>query len=131
MLVIRDKQLNALAEMRTTQFVERMVEYVAADFPHPFATLKEEGVRNWIADILQFGARHRIESNGALAVLLQLTMMFGARLERSPDAEWAIEFLAKESVPDTLRLRMIRDRLSAYTQGRAIRKFEPGTPSGV
>src|SRR5687767_4539331 len=106
MLTIRHDQLIGLAKMRESRFLEKMVLYVATEFPTEYGRLQESGARKWVFDIFQLAAQHNVDAEGAIATMVHLSMMFGPRLERSPEAAWANEFLAKTTIPDTLRLQM-------------------------
>lgn len=120
MLVIRSPQLASLALAGDEQFEIRMAQYVQTDFPSSYRQLGEAGVHGLLQAVIEEGRSWRIESEGAVAVLLQLTLMFGPRFERSPDARWAQTLIANTTVPESLRMQMIRDRLAARTQGRSV-----------
>lgn len=124
MLTIRNTQLDALGADRGGAFVSRMLAYIRGDFPSRFEELGEQGVRRAIADATAFGETNGVRTEGGIAVLLQLTMMFGPAFERSPDAAWANALLVNQSVPESLRVSMIRDRLTARTGGRSIARHQ-------
>jgi hypothetical protein len=125
MLTIRKEQIHVISQPSDEAFIDRMVAYVRGDFPRQFEEMGPDGVRAFIREVMALGLRHEVEAGGAMAVLLQLTLMFGMNFERSPDAAWANELLSMVSVPDKVRMEMIRTRLASATQGRAIRKFTP------
>lgn len=120
MWVIRTPQLDSLALARDEQFAKRMAQYARTDFPAAYQQLGETGVLALLRSVIDTGRPLGIESEGSLAVLLQLTLMFGPQFERSPDAGWAQTLMANRSVPESLRIQMLRDRLTSRTQGRSI-----------
>lgn len=97
-----------------------MAQYARTDFPAAYQQLGETGVLALLRSVIDTGRPLGIESEGSLAVLLQLTLMFGPQFERSPDAGWAQTLMANRSVPESLRMQMLRDRLTSRTQGRSI-----------
>ena len=105
------------------QIVPRSPIPIIADIHHQYRmalAALEAGVHGLLQAVIEEGRSWRIESEGAVAVLLQLTLMFGPRFERSPDARWAQTLIANTTVPESLRMQMIRDRLAARTQGRSV-----------
>jgi hypothetical protein len=123
MLHIRESQLDVFGHRLREAFIRRMITYVATEFPDQHRDLGEAGTRQLIEHTIETGRRHAIETEGGVAVLLQLTLMFGQDFERSPDAAWANDLIATHSVPESLRMRMIRERLTARTQGRSIVRY--------
>ena len=51
---------------------------------------------------------------------------FGEELENSPDKEWADEMLAHPTMPASLKMTLIYQRLTEQSQGRVIVPFRPG-----
>jgi hypothetical protein len=129
MLTIRKEQLRFFSRESDEKFIGKMVDYVRSEFPLQFQELGVDGTRSLIEKVMALGLQHRIESPGAMAVLLQLSLMFGEKFEHSHEAAWANQMLATHSVPDTARMDMIRARLTSVTQGRSMRKFVPGAPA--
>lgn len=125
MLIIREEQLHLFGQVFTDQFTDRMVPYVKRDFPAQAKQLTEPGIRALIKEVLDLAELHKFESEGAVAALLQLTLMFGLKFRRSPDSAWANALLSNVSVPDPVRMDMIRTRLTANSQGRATVPFTP------
>lgn len=120
MLVIRDAQLEVFRRRGEDRFVERMVARVAVAFPSRFARLKVDGIRALVRDAMQVGARDGVRSETAVALLIELWVTFGAQLERSPEQAWALELLAHPRLPDTLKLQLMHERLTALSAGRPV-----------
>lgn len=125
MLTIRDEQLEALNAAKLQRFEERMAQYVAAEYPRRYASLMEEGTRRLIRNGIEFGTHHGIETEGALAVLIELMVEFGMQFERSPDRAWAERMLALSSIPGPIKVAAIRERFDERTGGRRILIVSP------
>ncbi len=94
MLTIRKERIHVISRRSDEEFIDRMTTCVRGDFPHQFEELGPARVRAFTQEVMALGLRHEVEAGGAMAVLLQLTLMFGMNFERSPDAAWAKELLA-------------------------------------
>jgi len=129
MLTVRNAQLILLAEPGNQAVQDRMVRYVESDFPARFAEWGLAGSRAFVQRGLAVAAANGIDTEGAIAVLLQLMIAFGEQFERSPDRDWACELLAHPTLPPSLKMQMLRQRMMATTQGRSIVSF-PHKPAG-
>ena len=102
-----------------------MATSVAADYPDRFRDVGDAGIRQLINRAIETGRQYGIETEGAVAVLIQLMIYFGERFELSPDRDWAFEMLAHPVAPPTLRISLVRDRMLARSQGRMVTQFRP------
>jgi hypothetical protein len=123
MLIIRPAQMEVFRRRAVDRFVERMVQYVAREFPDRYAAFGDAGCEDYVRTALKSAATFRIEHEGAVAVYLELMLEFGDNFERAPHREWAGNILANVDLPGPKRIDMIRERFSAATRGRRIVAF--------
>jgi hypothetical protein len=128
MLIIRDAQMKSFGADAQAQFVDRMVQHLAAEFGTRVAEWGEAGTREFVQRVILSGEQHNIRSTGAVAVLIELMAEFGERFELTPDKAWARKLLAHPTLPDHPKVDALRDRLSSRTGGRKIVHALPPTP---
>ena len=125
MLTIRATQLSILGRNSRREFEDRMVAHISTGYPRHYARLGEEGARRLVRDAIETGEARGIDTVGAVSVLIELMVEFGERFERAPDRGWAAEILENPALPGQLKVRLIRDRFEARTQGRTVVLSEP------
>lgn len=120
MLTVRTPQVAALSAAKVQHFRDRMAKHLAAEHPGRCEAMGEQGTMELIQRGIDAGARHGIDTEGAVGVLIELMVEHGERFERSPDRAWVHEILAHPTLPGQLKVTLIRDRLAARAGGRRV-----------
>jgi hypothetical protein len=123
LLTIRYEQQLALERDLRERYIDRMVDSVAKDYPRQFDAMGSSGTRDLVGRAIKKGHANHVDTQGGVAVLLQLMIEFGEEFELSPDKAWADEVLAHASLPPQLRVRLMRDRMRARSHGRVVTRF--------
>lgn len=123
MLLIRKLQFDMLGQSRRKQFEDRLLRIFESDYPDVCEGLGHEKAQSFITRTMAAAERYGIEVEGAVIVFLGLRVENGEDFQLSPDGEWALQMLANQTVPDVLRVSLVRDRLRERNQGRRIEKF--------
>jgi hypothetical protein len=120
MLVVRKEQVAVFRADAERRFAERMRAYIAEAHTARYQAMGDEGTKQLVQKGIEAAERHGIDTEGATAVLIELMVEFGERLERSPDRKWAEGILALPDLPGQVKVTAVRDRLSASTGGRRM-----------
>ena len=120
MLIIRDEQIEALGRARIAGFTDQMVAYIRREYPHHQLSQAMPQTRAFVESAIVSARQLRISSSGALAVLIELRLLYGDNLERAPDRAWARNILAHPTLPDHIRVGTVQERLSERTGGRTL-----------
>lgn len=120
MLRIRDEQLDVLKHDAVTGFVHRMAEFVMHDYPSIAQALGERGLEQLVRRAISLGAGHGIDTEAGVTAWLSLLVQYGEDLERSPDRAWAMKVLAHATLPASLKVEMLVERLGQRSQGRIV-----------
>jgi len=119
-LVIRSEQMKALGEASVASFEDRVLRQTATAYPDQYSEMGESGLRSLIRRAIKTARAHGIDTEGGVAVLLELMILFGEKFERSPERKWANEMLRDPDLPGLLKIRLIRERIMSSTQGRPV-----------
>jgi hypothetical protein len=114
MLVIRRAQLEAL----NRPFLDAFKARVAEDLRRRYPEMGEKGIGALIEEGIAKGRRYDIQSEAAVAGLIELMAEHGAEFETGPGWEWAAEVLADPTRPGDARLSRLKSRLEFHGQGR-------------
>jgi len=117
--------MAAFAAESRKSFEDRTTIAVAEGYPAKYAELKEAGTRLFVRRAIESGARHNVGTEGAVAVLIELTMVFREGFALAPNRPYARKTLAHPTLPEAVKPVAIRERLTARTQDRIIDRFEP------
>lgn len=120
MLVIRTEQMAAFRDQASKQFDRHMVDYLYSEHPALTQPMGRDAVFDLIRRARFSASQYRIEKSGALALWIELWLMYGDELKRSPDRAWAQNILRHPVLPDYIRVERVRERLFATTGGRAV-----------
>jgi len=123
MLIIRDEQLALFRGARIKRFVDDLVRHLAAEYPLHCNGMKKSAIREFVHRTLSAAAKLRIDTEGAIAVLAELRLIYGENFERAPDREWIRNILAHSTLPGYLKVEAVQDRLSEKTEGRVLVPF--------
>jgi hypothetical protein len=119
-VIVRREQVAVFRADAQRRFAERMRAYIAEEYPRHYEVLGEEGTNGLVQKGIEKAAQHGIETEGATAVLIELMVEFGEKLERSPERAWAEKMLAEPEVPGQVKVKAIRERFEASTGGRRL-----------
>lgn len=108
---------RAAAEER---FAERLRAYIAEEYPERYRALGEDGTRKLVRKGFEAAARYGIDTEGATAVLVELMIVFGERLERSPERAWAETILTLPDIPGQVKVSAVSQRFAEATGGRRL-----------
>lgn len=120
MLIMRDAQTAALSEVSLLHFKERVAHYLATEYPTHADSLGSTGLTTLVDDGIASATRLGLRSEGAVAVWIELTLLFGQDLELSPERGWAHRILAHPTLPDHIKVDLVRERLTRLTAGRPL-----------
>lgn len=120
MLTIRQAQLDVLSEKACEAFEHQMTDYLLAEYPALTEPMGRDGVLELVRRGRRAAADCRVYNTGAVSVWIELWLLFGDELKRSPDRAWAQRILRHPVLPDYVRLERVRERLFARTGGRAV-----------
>ena len=112
------------------RFEREMAAWLRGEYPDRFGGAKEGEAGQLVQAAMQTGARHGIDTDRSLTVLIALMADYGERFELSPDAGWGREMLAHPTLPADLKMRMIWAGFDSRTQGRAIVRISAGDGGG-
>ena len=112
-----------LGRVPYNSFINRMVKYIATEYPRQYASMGQAGAREFVVGVIQKGRQNHVETKGGLAVLLELMIAFGDNFQNSPHKEWANELLAHPTLPEQIKMRILRERMTALSQGRVVVRF--------
>jgi hypothetical protein len=119
-LTIRDGQLDAFRNLATHDFDCKMVAYLREEHPALALPLGQEGLFDLVRRARLAAAGYGVLNTGAVGVWIELWLMFGDELKRSPDRAWAERILRHPVLPDYVRVERVRERLLQRTGGRSI-----------
>jgi hypothetical protein len=122
-LLIRNEQMAIFSDFYKQSFEDRMAANIMRDHPERFRETSQ--AKQLIARAIETGRQYGIETEGGVAVLIQLMICFGENFELSPDRKWAFDMLAHPVAPAVLRISLIRDRMMSRSQGRVVTPFRP------
>lgn len=127
MLTIRNEQILQFRRAKVEEFVDSMCAYLAEEFPNWYEGTGEKGVRDFVRRNIERAKEHRVETKGAVAIFIDLTLQYGDSFERMPERAWALKTLTHPTIPDHVRMEEIQDRAQARTGGMKLRmaKDEP------
>lgn len=120
MLTVRTAQLAAFQQARTQGFVDHMLVHLANEYPRNFSQLAPDQARALIDRTLVAAAQWGIKTQGAIGVLAELRLVYGEKLERAPDRQWAMNLLAHPTLPDYIKVGAVQERLSQRAGGRVV-----------
>jgi hypothetical protein len=119
-LIIRKEQVAVLDRDALRPAEDRVVAFVAAEYPNQRAAMGEEGTRCFAERAAEFGKAHGIDTVGGIVVLAGLMIQYGEAFERSPDRGWAGELLADATLPGQLKVEMLLERMAGRSRGRVV-----------
>jgi hypothetical protein len=123
-LIIRNAQMAVLGRISHDSYIDSMVRYISKEYPRRFQAMGEIGTREFVVDAIEKGRRNGIETKGGAAVLLELMIAFGKDFQNSPHKDWANELLAHPTLPAQIKMRILRERMTALSQGRVVVRFD-------
>lgn len=116
--------MEVLAAANKSQFIDRLLPHLAADYPSWYAAHQDSGARSFVEKVIGIGEEHNIFGKGSVSALVDLMVEFGEMFEKSPDRDWAIKLLSHPSLPDHTKVPLLSERLRQRTGGRRIVEIE-------
>ena len=101
-----------------------MTQIVADDYPRQFELMGRSGTNDLVRRAIEKAHANHVETQGGVAVLIELMIQFGQDFENSPDKEWADEILAHATLPASLKLTLMYQRMTELSRGRVIVPFK-------
>ena len=97
-----------------------LVDMLVVDCPEKSAALGPEDLKGLVERALKFTQANGITSENAVKVFLALWIEYGEGFPMIPDRPWAEALFAHPTLPDVLKVAMVRDRFRERVQGRRI-----------
>jgi hypothetical protein len=114
-MVLRTAQLEALADPALREYQERMIAWIAKEFPDDFQRLREKGVRRLVLKAKQIAAGYGMVTNVEVTSVLSLMLVLHDEdFETREVNEWMRSILRNGSIPGAQKARFIlRQRLDS------------------
>lgn len=122
MLVIRQAQIQALAQGMFDAFVQRALAHVRQHFPALAQGLPAQALEHGVRHALDRAAVHRLEAERELYSYLNLACAFGPDFDTDPALPWAAQALAGAG-PASIRVSRL---LTAALRHRREARGWPG-----
>lgn len=123
MLVIRSRQLHALAVEDSAGLERRLFDVLEGEHPEEIAALGADETRALIRRGITTGLGCGLDTEDGLARLLALMIQLGEQLERSPDHARAWARLRHPTLPPELKIELTEQLLWERTGGRVVVPF--------
>lgn len=129
-LVVRAKQVDALASVTRTAFIDARAPVLRRDFPDATASLTDEELRARIAAAVERAASYGLLTRRQRIAYLELAATYGWVFDEAPDTKWMGQILADSSIGDaSARLaRLVSEcqyrRRAAEESARAAKAFD-------
>lgn len=114
MMIVKQAQLDALADRLKEKFIRLMAAHLGQHFPDRCATLGPERVRAQILEGLAVADTFGIKTEQDVAGLIHFRFDVGRPFESEPDFGWAVAVLRDDLLDPTERV----DRLFAEWEKR-------------
>ncbi|MGH9902506.1 MAG: hypothetical protein ACRD68_11925 [Pyrinomonadaceae bacterium] len=111
MLVIRQEQMDAFGAHRQRDFENRMVEFIADEFPKKYEAMGEEEVRNLIREGAESALSYKIEAERDIALFIELMVAINPKFYEGGDRAWARAILHDENLSGGAKVKLIYHRL--------------------
>lgn len=115
--------MAVIEKLLYTSYIDQMANYIAKEYPRQFQAMGRTGTNEFVMAAIQKGRRNHIETQGGVAVLVELMIAFGENFQNSPHQAWANELLAHPALPAQIKMRILRDRMTELSQGRVVVRF--------
>ncbi|MCP4250648.1 MAG: hypothetical protein GY778_26705 [bacterium] len=109
---IRDQQLEAFTEDRTSKFEQYMYDHLHKWVPGQCADLGPRGVQKRIHDGMDRAERYGIIGQRDLARFIDLTFALGPRFDKDSKHDWAGEILNDEQLAPTEKVDRLCEEAS-------------------
>lgn len=124
MLVVRQDQMDALAEFQAREFEKRMLHNLGVKFPRQCAKLGEPTVREMIREGVARSASYDITAERDVSRFIELMFIIRRDFDRAEETAWSRPMLEDRAFEPDARLRKVY--WIARRKGQA-----PGLPAGV
>jgi hypothetical protein len=110
-LVIRDEQMRALAAAADEAFLDRAAAYVTRELPSVCRALGAAATRERVQRAFDKAARHGIEAEPDVMLVVSLVFRFGEDFEQGGDLAWSRAILEDASLTGELKALTLESRL--------------------
>jgi hypothetical protein len=116
MLVIRTKQMQALAENMRKGFEDRMASHLAKRFHDRIAMMDELSIRESIRKGIERAASYGVSTEYDVARYIELMYMFTEDFDTSSDTPWAGLILEDPNMDSRPKMNELWDRAHQETR---------------
>ena len=117
MLRIRNRQWDALTELKKDQFIERTVAYLNKHLPKRTAAIPPDELRAMVRQGLDRAADYGIEIEWDVCRFNEYQVIYGAKFDQRCD--WAVEILHAEGLTGTERADALQYHHRNVAKGKA------------
>jgi hypothetical protein len=121
MLTIRPGQLEEFGEIRKRGFSDALLGSIAEKYPAEYAHLSEAGTRELMERLIASALRLGLEREGHIALFVELSIEYGERFQRSPQAKRVQRLLDHPTLPGAAKLQGVQSILTEAAGGRRLR----------
>ena len=125
MLTVRRDQMRLFEQLSRESWVDRMAQSVVTNYPSRFEAMDSAEAPDFIVRAIEKGSRNHVETEGGVAMLIDLMVQFGENFENSRDKAWADEILAHPTLPPEVKLPLMYRRMTQLSRGRVVVPFSP------
>ncbi len=118
MLVIRQPQLEVLADARREGFVVRLIEHFTRFYPRE-VRLAGDGMRDFVHLGIRRAMAHGCSAQREASLFINLMIMLGADFEHDPQVPWAAQQLRDRTTPPFRRLQGVHRSAVRYLEQTA------------
>ncbi|OLS59168.1 hypothetical protein [Pseudomonas putida] len=93
MLLIRDTQLQALAQMPRARFIENMLSHLYTHFPAQAWLLTRDELRDQISELVDRAASYQLTSRQQVCRFINLAATYGWAFDSDPERSWMRDIL--------------------------------------
>lgn len=106
-IVLRQQQLDRLADLALRDFQERMAAFILREFPDDFDRLGADGVRSLVVRARDRAAAYGMSSSVEVTGFVSLMLILGDDFDTRFRNEWIPPILASPSIVGGDKFRMI------------------------
>ncbi len=114
--VIRDAQMEVLAEPLLEAFSVRMMRHVRRVFPQATSVMTDDEVRGLVRDGIERSRAYGIRRETDVALFIDLLLGIGTDFDDRPECAWIRTILDRREQSGMLRMQLIYDELPQKTR---------------
>lgn len=122
MLILRQRQIEAIAAPMRRVFEDKLIADLRAAFPEQCATMEELEIRQAIREGVSRATRNGFENDGQFKRWIFMMFTFGAQFESDPECPWAREVLRYGAPSSEVKMeRLYKEALRREHRGRGLK----------